>query len=86
MAQTVAPSAIPHYVAFNECGHEHHGSRCAICYTGTIGTLLLNWSYLKVQDHAHSRRDANRLAAAIRALVKHHGPVVPGVIGPDEFG
>jgi hypothetical protein len=85
MVQTVAPSAIPYYVAFNECDHQHNGSRCAICYAGTIGTLLLNWSYSKAVNHEHSRPHANRLAAAIRALVKHYGAVVLGVIGPDQF-
>ena len=82
MVHTVAPTAIPYHVSFNECAHPHNGSRCGICYAGGIGCLLLHYSYLLSNED--SKREKNRLANAIRALVKFHGPVALGVVGPDE--
>ena len=85
IVKTDPPASVRYRIRFDSCGHPHEDHQiCGVCYAATVSALLFQWSHARLQTEGRSRWEANRLSAAIKALIKEHGPVTLGVIGLDQ--
>lgn len=57
---------------FDTCGH-YGENVCHIDYSGLVAGLVRLWAELKMIKGEKTR--SNRLSAAIRSILAHHGPV-----------
>jgi hypothetical protein len=50
LRQGTNPIWLAEHIDLTKCRHHPKGLRCSVCYNGVIGSLMLYWSWLRLQE------------------------------------